>query len=167
MRPSLSLSSLLARLALGMLLVLTSGPAARAEAPDDDLDQRIADLVEKRERTPLDGPVLAVAFGAWMVSSGLSSAASVQYQCWDGDCSDELRWGLTAGAGVLAVIGLVSVGFGGTELSKRLRSHREIAEELCRLRSLKEPRAYKPVPKWGLGVGWTDARREFRIAVYY
>ena len=127
MRPSASLSSLFARLALGVLVILTSGPAARAEAPNDlDLERRIAELVEKRERTSLDGPVLAVAFGAWMVSSGLSSAASVQYQCWDGDCSNELRWGLTAGAGVLAIIGLVSVGFGGTELSKRLRSHREL-----------------------------------------
>lgn len=153
--------------ALALLLVLGNGPTAVAEEGPDELDRRIAELVEQRERLPLDGPVLAVAFGAWMVSSGISSAATAQYQCWDGGCSDELRWGITAGAGALAVIGLVSVGFGGSELSKRMRAHREIAEELCRLRSLREPHAHAPSPRFGLGVGWTDERRELRIAIRY
>jgi len=153
--------------ALAALLVLVSGPAAAADEAPDDLDRRIAELVEQRERLPLDGPVLAVAFGAWMLSSGISSAATAQYQCWDGGCSDEVRWGITAGAGALAVIGLVSVGFGGNALSKRLRTHREIAEELCRLRGLKEPHSHVPSPSWGLGVGWTDERRELRIAIRY
>lgn len=160
-------SSRVMALALVAQLALMNGSAARAES-NDDLDRRIQELVEQRERIPLDGPVIAVAFGAWMVSSGISSAATVQYQCWDGDdCSDELRWGLTAGAGVLAVLGLISVGFGGSELSKRLETHREIAEELCRLRSAKDQQARVPEPRWGLGVGWTDDRRELRIAVRY
>lgn len=161
------LSSGLVRIGLVVLLVLTTGRDAGAES-NDDLDRRIQALVEQRERIPLEGPVLAVGFGAWMVSSGISSAATVQYQCWDGDdCSDELRWGLTAGAGALAVMGLISVGLGGSELSKRLRIHRDIAEELCRLRGQQERQARAPEPTWGLGIGWTDDRRELRIAVQY
>ncbi len=159
---------------LALLLALATSPAAHADPadpatePTDDLDRRILELVEQREQIPLDGPVIAVGIGAWMVSSGISSAATVQYQCWDGDdCSDELRWGLTAGAGVLAAIGLVSVGLGGSELSKRLRRHREIAEELCRLRGLQDRQAKVPAPTWGLGIGWSDERRELRIAVQY
>ncbi len=160
-------ASRLVPIGLVVLLVLTTGRGAPAET-NDDLERRIQELVEQRERIPLDGPVLAVGFGAWMVSSGISSAATVQYQCWDGDdCSDELRWGLTAGAGVLAVIGLVSVGLGGSELSKRLRVHREIADELCRLRGQQDRQARAPEPTWGLGIGWSDDRRELRIAVQY
>jgi hypothetical protein len=161
------LSSRLVRIGLVALLALTTGRGAEAES-NEDLDRRIQALVEQRERIPLEGPVLAVGFGAWMVSSGISSAATVQYQCWDGDdCSDELRWGLTAGAGALAVMGLISVGLGGSELSKRLRIHRDIAEELCRLRGQQERQARAPEPTWGLGIGWTDDRRELRIAVQY
>ena len=154
----------LLRLGLVAGLVATG---AGAETPDE-IDRRIEALIAERERTPLDGPVIATAFGAFLVSTGLSSAASVQWQCRDGDdCSDELRWGLTAGAGAMALVGVVSVVLGGSELSKRLRSHREIADELCRLRNLKEPGARRPRPTWGIGVGWSDDRRELRIAVKY
>ena len=167
MNRSRRISGHLGRSALALLLVLTAGNPARAE-PDDDLERRIQALVERREQLPLDGPVIAVGLGAWMVSSGISSAATVQYQCWDGDdCSNELRWGLTAGAGVMAAIGLVSVGLGGHELSKRLRLHREINDELCRLRGQQEREARGPAPRWGLGIGWSDERRELRIAVQY
>lgn len=157
----------LLRLGLVAALVATGASGARAETPDE-IDRRIESLIAERERTPLDGPVIATAFGAFLVSTGLSSAASVQWQCRDGgDCSDELRWGLTAGAGALALVGAVSVFFGGSELSKRLRSHREIDDELCRLRGLKEPRAQRPQPSWDIGFGWSGDRREFRIAVKY
>ncbi|MEZ4279075.1 MAG: hypothetical protein R3F21_05585 [Myxococcota bacterium] len=148
-------------------LVATGGSGARAETPDE-IDRRIEALIAERERTPLDGPVIATAFGAFLVSTGVSSVASVQWQCRDGDdCSDALRWGLTAGAGALALVGVVSVVLGGSELSKRLQSHREIADELCRLRNLKEPSARRVQPTWGIGFGWADDRGELRIAVKY
>ncbi len=156
-------------LGLGLVAVLaiTTATGARAETPDE-IDRRIEALIAERDRTPLQGPAIATALGAFLVSTGLSSAASVQWQCRDGDdCSDELRWGLTAGAGALALAGVVSVVFGGSELSKRLKSHREIADELCRLRNLKEPNARRPEPSWGIGLGWTDERGEVRIAVRY
>lgn len=154
---------------LGLVAVLAAMTAtgARAETPDE-IDRRIEALIAERDRTPLQGPTIVTAFGAFLVSTGLSSAASVQWQCRDGDdCSDELRWGLTAGAGALALVGVVSVVLGGTELSKRLKSHREIADELCRLRNLKAPSARRPEPRWGIGLGWSDDRGELRIAVQY
>ena len=156
-------------LGLGLVAVLAAMTAAgaRAETPDE-IDRRIEALVAERDRTPLEGPAIVTAFGAFLVSTGLSSAASVQWQCRDGDdCSDELRWGLTAGAGALALVGVVSVVLGGSELSKRMKSHREIADELCRLRNLKEPNARRPEPRWGIGVGWSDDRGELRVAVRY
>jgi hypothetical protein len=161
-------------LAIAGLVLLMAIPSRGAHAEgvidrDPALEARIQALEDERAQIPLGGPIAGVAIGAVILQGGLSTIISTQYNCpgyWD--CSDETRWGLTAGAGAAIVIGAVTLGFVGPQLSKRLRERRELSLEIQRLRlEQKTARARRPKPSFDWGFSLADGRREFRAVVRY
>lgn len=164
---------------LAFVLALQS-PSTRAEPLSDaELETRIRDLEQQRTGIALVGPIAGVAVGAVMLQGGLSSIVSIQYNCpgyWD--CSDETRWGLTAGAGAAIVLGAITIGLAGPVLSKRLHERRELRQKVYELRmrnsesesgseSDTDSLLQEPSPSWTLGIGVTDERRDFRVWLRY
>lgn len=155
--------------ALALLLALPGRPAFAEPLPDAELEARIRELEQSRSAVRLTGPIIGVAAGAFLLQGGLSSIVSVQYNCpgyWD--CSDETRWGLTAGAGAAIVAGAVAIALAGPELSKRLRKRRELRQEIYDLRlQASEAVSRREAPSWSLGFGVTDDRKDLRVFVRY
>ncbi len=166
---------------LALVLALQSRPVGAEPLRDAELETRIRDLELERTGIALAGPIAGVAVGAVLFQGGLSSIISIQYNCpgyWD--CSDETRWGLTAGAGAAIVLGAITVGLAGPALSKRLRERRELRQKIHELRmrqseseleseseSKAESLSQEPSPSWTLGIGVTDERRDFRVWLRY
>lgn len=164
---------------LALVIALPSRPTRAEPLPDAELETRIRDLEQQRTGIGLGGPIAGVAVGAVLLQGGLSSIVSIQYNCpgyWD--CSDETRWGLTAGAGAAIVLGAITIGLAGPALSKRLRERRELRQKIHELRMQKmesepgsesqaESLSQEPSPSWTLGIGVTDERRDFRVWLRY
>jgi hypothetical protein len=164
---------------LALVIALQSPPTRAEPLSDAELETRIRDLEQERTGIALGGPIAGVAVGAVLFQGGLSSIVSIQYNCpgyWD--CSDETRWGLTAGAGAAIVLGAITIGLAGPALSKRLRERRELRQKIYELRMRKsesesgsesnaESLSQEPSPSWTLGIGVTDERRDFRVWLRY
>jgi len=164
-------STLRRRVARLMLVLVLLAPARTGRAEEESstdaaLEARIAALEDERERIALKGPIAGVAIGVLVLQGGLSTIVSAQYNCpgyWN--CSDETRWGLTAGSGAAIVVGAITLALFGPRLSERLEARRALRLEIHRLRmegardrgegiGAREP---KPSFDWGLAV---DDRRQ-------
>ncbi len=149
-------------LALTLALGLVGpGRPVRAEEgplPDAEREAEIQALQDERDRISLTGPIIGVAAGAVILQGGLSTIISTQYNCpgyWD--CSDETRWGLTAGSGAAIVVGAITLAIMGPRLSERLKARRELHLEIHRLRTASGARKPQPTFDWGLAL---DDRRQ-------
>lgn len=156
--------------ALALLLALPGRPTFAEPLSDAERETRIRDLEQTRSDVRLAGPIVGVAAGAFLLQGGLSSIISVQYNCpgyWD--CSDETRWGLTAGAGAAIVVGAVAIALAGPELSKRLRKRRDLRQEIYDLRQQESSGSVtrRAPPSWSLGFGATEDRKDLRVFVRY
>jgi hypothetical protein len=163
--------------AIALVLAVPSRSIAAEPLSDAELETRIRDLEQERDELAPAGPIAGVVVGAVLLQGGLSSIVSIQYSCpgyWD--CSDETRWGLTAGAGAAIVLGAITIGIAGPALSKRLRERRELGQKIHELRmrrsesgseSNAELPSQEPSPTWRLGVGLTDERRDIRVSLQY
>ena len=155
---------------VAVLALALAQPGGPARAEDlSELDARIAELEQKREQIRLAAPFTAVILGGLLFQGGLSSIVSVQYNCpgyWD--CSDETRWGLTAGAGAALVVGAITVGLAGPELSRRFRARRDLRFEIYELEQRREQAASrKSTPDWALGIDLMGGRRDLRVTIRY
>jgi len=179
-----------ARLAGVVVLGLALGSPARigrAQAAvdvDSELDARLEALEAEREAIRTTGLIVGVGIGAALFSLGASQIVSIQYNC-PGyyDCSDETRWGLTAGAGAAIVVGGVTAALTVPPLTRRLKARRELTEEINALRIERSDRAEHaaagrraataaagaraPRPAWSLGLGLAGGRRDVRLTIVY
>ena len=158
-------------LALGLLLA-GPGRGVRAEdapAPDAEVEARIQALEDERDRIAMTGPIIGVAVGAVILQGGLSTIISTQYNCpgyWD--CSDETRWGLTAGSGAAIVVGAITLAIMGPRLSERLQAQRTLRLEIHRLRMESGAiGARKPKPTFDWGLALDDRRQGFRATIRF
>ena len=155
--------------AIALLLAAPGRPLRAEPLPDAELESKIRELEHERSGVRLTGPIVGVAAGAFLLQGGLSSIVSIQYNCpgyWD--CSDETRWGLTAGAGAAIVVGAIVIAIAGPVLSKRLRARRDLRQEIRDLRAQKsETLSRAPALRWTLGFGATEERRDVRVLVRY
>ena len=154
---------------LALLLAAPSRPTRAEPLSAAELEARIRDLEQERSGIRLTGPIVGVAAGAFLLQGGLSSIVSIQYNCpgyWN--CSDETRWGLTAGAGAAIVVGAVAIALAGPELSKRLGLRRDLRHEIQDLRQRKSQGVSRePTFHWTLGFGVTEERKDLRVLVRY
>ena len=154
---------------LALLLAAPSRPARAEPLSDAELETRIRDLEQQRSGIRLTGPIVGVAAGAFLLQGGVSSIVSIQYNCpgyWN--CSDETRWGLTAGAGAAIVVGAVAIALAGPELSKRLGLRRDLRHEIQDLRQRKSQAVSRePAFHWTLGFAVTEERKDLRVLVRY
>lgn len=148
------------------------GRAARAEegpAPDAEREARIQALQDERDRISLTGPIIGVAAGAVILQGGLSTIISTQYNCpgyWH--CSDETRWGLTAGSGAAILVGAITLAIMGPRLSERLQARRELRLEIHRLRMESGAiGARKPKPTFDWGLALDDKRQGVHATIRF
>lgn len=146
-----------------VLSLVGSGRAVRAEegGAGPELEARIEALRAERARISLTGPIVGVAAGAVILQGGLSTIISAQYNCpgyWN--CSDEARWGITAGSGAAIVVGAITLAIMGPRLSARLKERRDLQLEIHELRKQSGAigaRDPKPSFDWGLAL---DEKRQ-------
>ncbi|MBY0400856.1 hypothetical protein K2X89_11205 [Myxococcota bacterium] len=158
-------------LGLALLLALPRH-AARAEEPafrDPALEARIQALEDERAGVEMTGPIVGVVVGAVALQGGLSMIVSTQYNCpgyWH--CTDETRWGLTAGSGAAIVVGAITLAIMGPRLSERLEARRKLQHEIHRLRMESGAiGARKPTPSFDWGLALDDRRQAFRATIRF
>ncbi|MBK7951402.1 MAG: hypothetical protein IPK00_22230 [Deltaproteobacteria bacterium] len=158
-------------LACALGLVGPGRPVRAEEAPMQDaaLEARIQALEDERDRISLTGSVFGVAAGVLILQGGLSTIVSAQYNCpgyWN--CSDETRWGLTAGSGAAIVVGAITLVIMGPRLSERLQARRELRLEMHRLRMEGGAiGARKPKPSFDWGLALDDRRQGFHATLRF
>ncbi|MFO0691564.1 MAG: hypothetical protein U0900_22900 [Myxococcota bacterium] len=135
---------------------LPAASAAPSADADASIEARIEALEAERARIPLTGPIVGVAVGAVILQGGLSTIVSAQYNCpgyWN--CSDETRWGITAGSGAAIVVGAITLAIMGPRLSARLNARRDLRLQIHELRKQSGAigaRDPKPTFDWGLAL---------------
>lgn len=155
----------------------TTDPIAPVDPADPDaaaLADRIAALEAEREGIRLTGAIAGVAIGVLILQGGLSTIVSTQYNCpgyWN--CSDETRWGLTAGSGAAIVVGAITLGLFGPRLSERLEKRRVLRHEIHRLRMEAGDApsgvdgARAPTPRFDWGVAVDDERQALHATIRF